>query len=257
MQGLAEPATHGFLGDRVALVRPASGHRPGLDAALLQAALAASAKGLAVEFGCGTGAVTLSLTARCAGLSVLGLEADPVAFGEAEAALGLAANAAFAARAGFLECDIMDQDLAGKLAGERRPDVVLANPPFYVESASSVSPDGRRRFAHHAAADPLRGWVAAAAGLLKPAGGLALIHRADRLGEILAALAPRFGAVTVLPFHPHAGEPASRILVVARLAGRAPLKLLPGLVLHEAGGGWTERIDAVLRGRADFSLLAP
>jgi len=257
MQDTAEVTTHGFLGGLVELVRPVSGHRPGLDAALLQAAVAAEAGGLAVEFGSGTGAVPLSLAVRCPDISVLGLEADPAALREAEAALGLAANSAFARRVRFLEGDVTDPALAEKIVAESRPGIVLANPPFYLEGASSASPDGRRRFAHHAASDPLEGWLGAAARLLKPSGAIALIHRADRLGAILDALSPRFGAVAVLPFHPHAGEPASRVLVTARLAGRAPMRLLPGLVLHETGGAWTQEIDAVLRGRADFGLLSP
>ncbi|WP_034492204.1 tRNA1(Val) (adenine(37)-N6)-methyltransferase [Afifella pfennigii] len=249
-----QPATHGFLGGRVELVRPASGHRPGLDAALLQAGVPAGARGLAVEFGCGTGAVALSLAARCPELSLLGLDLDEMAIAEAEAARGLAANAAFAGRVRFLRADVTDAALAERLAPER-PSLVLANPPFYLHETASPSPDARRRLAHQAKREPLRDWIAAAARLLRKGGRLVLIHRADRLADILRHLAPRFGGVAVLPFHPREGEAASRVLVAASLAGRAPLKLLAGRVLHLPDGGWTAEIDEVLRGRADFALV--
>ena len=47
---------------------------------------------------------------------------------------------------------------------------------------------------------------------------------------------PAFGGVTVLPVHSKAGEPAIRVLVRAAKASRAPLALLPGLVLNDDAG---------------------
>ena len=62
---------------------------------------------------------------------------------------------------------------------------------------------------------------------------LTLIHRAAKLPEILAALEGRLGGLELIPIHPRAGEPAKRILVRARKGSRAPLRLLPGLELHD------------------------
>ena len=45
-----------------------------------------------------------------------------------------------------------------------------------------------------------------------------------------------FGAVTVLPVHPKPGEPAIRVLVHATKSSRAPLAVLPGLVLNDRAG---------------------
>ena len=53
---------------------------------------------------------------------------------------------------------------------------------------------------------------------------------------VLRALDAAFGAVTVLPIHAKAGEPAIRVLVRAAKASRAPLALLPGLVLNDSAG---------------------
>ena len=78
-------------------------------------------------------------------------------------------------------------------------------------------------------------------------GGLTLIHRADRLAEILGALEGRFGALAVRPLYPREGMPATRILVSGRRDSRAPLAILPGLVLHRPEGGFTARAEAILR----------
>ena len=68
------------------------------------------------------------------------------------------------------------------------------------------------------------------------------------------ALEAAFGAVTVLPVHSKAGEPAIRILVRATKASRAPLALLPGLVLNDDAGVPTAEAEAVLREGAALPL---
>jgi len=57
----------------------------------------------------------------------------------------------------------------------------------------------------------------------------------------------RFGAVTLFPLFPKAAEPAVRVIVQARKGSRAGMRLLPGLVLHEADGRYTAKAEAVLR----------
>jgi tRNA1(Val) A37 N6-methylase TrmN6 len=64
---------------------------------------------------------------------------------------------------------------------------------------------------------------------------------------VLSALVPAFGAVAVRPIHPKPDAPAIRVLVTAVKASRAPLTLLPGLVLNDASGRPTGAAEAVLR----------
>ena len=74
-----------------------------------------------------------------------------------------------------------------------------------------------------------------------------MIWRADGLAEVLRSLEPPFGAVTVLPVHSRMGDAAIRILVRASKASRAPLAILPGLVLNDELGQPTARANSVLR----------
>jgi len=74
-----------------------------------------------------------------------------------------------------------------------------------------------------------------------------LIWRADGLVDLLAALARGFGAVAVQPVHPRADAPAIRVLVRAVKGSRAPLALLPALVLAGADGRPSAAAEAVLR----------
>ncbi len=82
-------------------------------------------------------------------------------------------------------------------------DRVLMNPPF--NAPQNPSPDRGRRLAHTASQETLAVWLSTAARLLRPSGAVTLIWRADGLGDVLAALAADFGAVSVLPVHPKPG----------------------------------------------------
>jgi tRNA1(Val) A37 N6-methylase TrmN6 len=63
----------------------------------------------------------------------------------------------------------------------------------------------------------------------------------------LPLIEERFGAITLLPLFAKAQGPATRIILQARKGSREGLKLLPGLVLHEEDGRYTEKAEAVLR----------
>ncbi|HEX2256920.1 MAG TPA: methyltransferase [Afifellaceae bacterium] len=245
-----------FLGGRVSLIQGRSGHRAGLDAALLQAAVPSDAAGNVADLGTGNGVVALSVAARAPAVRVTGTDRDGEALECAAAALALPENAGFAGRVRWVEADVTAARAAREAAGlpDGRFDWVLMNPPFAEAGRVRASLDPGRSAAHVAGPEALAGWIAAAAGLMRPRGRLAIVHRPDALPAILQALAGRFGGARLMPFFPHEGEPATRIVVGAIRASRAPLALLPGLVLHDADGSWTEEARAILDGSRALPL---
>lgn len=239
-----------FLGGMVTLVQPRKGHRAGLDAALLQALVPAGAGGSVLDLGTGVGTAAFSVAARVPGVSVVGVERDAELVACGREALARPENASFAARVRLVEGDATDPAL---LRGQSF-DFVLTNPPFNPERRGTASPDPRRREAHVAPESLFRSWTGRAADLLRTAGTFGLVYRAALLAEALDALSPRFGQVRILPVHPSAEAAASRVLISAKKGSRAPLELLPSFVLHQPDGTWTERADAILRGRAELDL---
>jgi tRNA1(Val) A37 N6-methylase TrmN6 len=89
-----------------------------------------------------------------------------------------------------------------------------------------------------------------------PGGGVTVIHKAEALARLLAALDSRFGALKVLPLHPREGAPAHRVIVQGVKGSRGPLALLPGFVLHAADGQFTREAQNILRGGAALSMSA-
>ena len=79
-------------------------------------------------------------------------------------------------------------------------------------------------------------------------GVVTLIHRADRLDDIIRGLGGKFGGITVCPLWPRAGVPAKRLIIRARKGLATPFTLTAGLVLHADSGDYTAEAGAVLRG---------
>jgi tRNA1(Val) A37 N6-methylase TrmN6 len=242
-----------ILGGRLVLRQPLRGHRVGHDAILLAAATAAEAGEYVVDLGAGVGGAGLALARRVDGISATLVEIDP--------ALAVLAriNAERNGLAGRVQAVAIDVGapaaaFAAIGLGAGTADCVLMNPPFNVSQLPS--PDDRRRVAHAGSPELLRVWLGTAARLLRPRGALTMIWRADGLADVLTALAGGFGAVAVLPVHPKPDAAAIRVLIRAIKGGRAPLSLLPPLVLADAGGHPTKAAEAVLRGAERLALMA-
>ena len=229
-----------LLDGQIVLQQMTEGYRAGMDAVLLAAAIDARPGEQLVEFGCGPGAALLCVAWRLPGVRITGYEKDPAA---ADLARG---NVAANALDGSVEIETAD---IARLGAGHGADQVFFNPPFFDDPSALRAPKDAKREAWLTGDAPLGVWIQAAARSLSAKGRLTLIHRADRLGDILHALEKSFGSVTIKPVHARAGKPAKRVLVSARIGGRAPLVLLPPLVLHD-GEGHSAEADAILRGRA-------
>ena len=239
------------LGGRLILRQPLKGHRVGHDAILLASACSAHRGDRLVDLGSGVGAAGLAVASRVENLAVTLVEIDPklATLADQNAARnGLSEWV----RAVCLDVAARPATFAAAGLAPAAADQVIMNPPFNV--AHNPSPDRGRRLAHVASHDTLARWVRTAARLLRPAGVLTLIWRADGLDAVLAALTPSFGAVTLLPIHPKPQAPAIRLLVRAVKASRAPLALLPGFFLADDAGLPTAQAEAVLRKGAVLPL---
>jgi tRNA1(Val) A37 N6-methylase TrmN6 len=125
---------------------------------------------------------------------------------------------------------------------------VFANPPYHAASGT-VSPAEARNTAKRAGVGEVASWAAALGRRLRPGGTLTLILPPARLAEALAGAAEAgCGGVRLFPLWPKAGRAAKLMLVQAGRGSRAPLGLLPGLVLHREDGGFTDAAEGVLRG---------
>jgi tRNA1(Val) A37 N6-methylase TrmN6 len=233
-----------LLGGRVALRQPVKGYRVAVDPVLLAAAVQADPGARVLDAGCGTGAAMFCLAARRPDLEITGLERNGESAELARAGVELNGLAALAR--------VIDGDLAKTPVDLRNVfDVVMTNPPFGADGTQA--PDAGRAAAHHESDLDLAAWIKACMVCLKPKGRLVMIHRAERLSEILSAIrAADGGDIRILPILPKAREVARRVIVDAGKGRKSPDTLLPGFVLHEVDGRFTAAADAVLRDAASL-----
>lgn len=243
-----------FLGGRLRILQKRKGHRAGHDAILLAAATPAVPGDHVVDLGAGVGTAGLAVASRAPGISLTLADNDPVMIGlaarnaERNAIPAKATLIDISANAdAFFEAGLVSQSF----------DRVLMNPPFNNARRHQPSPDGRRRAAHEAEEATLDVWIHIARRLLKPQGTLSLIWRAEALAEVVAALGRGFGGVAICPVYPKSEAAAIRILLKAVKGSRAPLALLPGIVLSDNAGRPDANVEAVLRGERLLKLASP
>jgi tRNA1(Val) A37 N6-methylase TrmN6 len=242
-----------FLGGRISVVQPRGGHRAGSDAVFLAASVPARAGERVLDIGAGVGVAGLCLLARIPALEMTAVEIDP---GLAELAARNAARNGVTEQVQVITADVTAPGKALRAAGLEAESYhhLIANPPFHAEGKVRAAPDVARAAAHVMRTGGLSAWVRFFAAMAAPNGRLTLIHRPDRLGELLELLEGRFGDIAVYPLFPKRDEPATRVIVQAKKGSRAGLSLLRGLVLHEDGGAYTAEAEAVLRGGEALEL---
>ena len=246
-----------LLDGRVRLRQPDGGYRVAVDTVLLAAAVPARPGDRVLELGCGVGAASLCLLARVPSVAVTGLEREAAfaALAEDNARLN-GRSEALRIRHGSL-LDLPGTAAEGLAAGQF--DHVLCNPPFVAAGRGNVPADPLGQAARMEGAADLPDWLNAAAKMLRSKGSVTVVHRANRLQDLLTALPSAFGEIVVFPLWPTAprgpdAKPAKRVLLRARKDLATPLRLAPGLVLHGPGGGFTDAADAILRRGAALPL---
>jgi tRNA1(Val) A37 N6-methylase TrmN6 len=238
-----------WLGGRLMLVQPKRGHRVGTDAALLVAAAGDARQGRIVDVGAGVGAVGLALAERNPLASVDLVEVDPEL---AQLAESNAARNGLQARTRVLRLDALNPRERRGTGLAESASCVVTNPPFFDATTVRASPDKGKARAHVLAGAEanatLADWIQASLAMLAPGGRFVMIHRPDALGVILAGIGGRLGSLALLPIHPTIGASAHRLLVSGVKGSKAPLRIAPGLILHQVDGRLTAEADAIHRG---------
>ncbi len=236
-----------FLDGRLRLLQPKSGHRAGLDAVVLAASVEVAGPAKVLDAGAGSGIVGLALAARVPEISVTGVEIEPEL---ASLANENALRNGLADRVRVVCADLTALHAALEAHGLAREsfDIIVSNPPYLEAAASRASPFPLQARASTMPEAGLDRWARCFATLARADAMLTLIHRADQLKVILDALDGRFGGLQIWPLHPRTGEAAHRLLIRGHKGSRAPMQLLPGLVLHRAAGTFAPEVERVMRG---------
>lgn len=123
-------------------------------------------------------------------------------------------------------------------------DVVLSNPPYFkVNDGSNLNVDNHKVIARHEKTINLEQLIMTAKYLLKNDGAFALVHRTDRLIEIINLLSKNNLQVKKMRFvYPKMNTESNLVLVEACKNGKPGLKILPPLYVHNEDGSYTVEV---------------
>ena len=229
-----------MLGGTVAIAQPKSGFRVGTDAVFLAASVGEN-RGRILDLGAGVGGVSLCLATRLSKVQITAVELDPVLVALAQE--NVVSNG-FNDRLRVFSGDI--HALPAVLGGSF--DHVISNPPYHF--AAGTKPQNRRRaLAHMGYGLTLDDWVRAAIWAAKPRGKISFICRADRGGELVHLFVNAGASETLqFPLWPRPMVPAGRVIIQVRKSVRGPGAILPGLVIHNADGSYTDAASRIING---------
>ncbi|MEO1505914.1 MAG: methyltransferase [Pseudomonadota bacterium] len=246
----AELTEDAFLNGRLKLLQPKRGYRAATDPVFLAAACPAQSGDTVLDVGSGVGAASFCLAARVRGAQVSGLELQ-AAYAEL--------SERNASRNG-VDWRVWVGNVASPPAELRSLsfDHVITNPPFH-SSAEAVGSSIDAKDAANRETVSLEAWLDCCLRRLKPKGSLTIIHRVERVPQILSALKDRTGDTRLHPLWPRAGKPAKRVVIRSIKDARAPFRVGVGLVLHDGvhdqdGDDFSDAAQAILRNGAALEL---
>ena len=135
------------------------------------------------------------------------------------------------------------KDLKNKYSGDSI-DVITCNPPYfkYLET-SNINEDIHKVIARHEKEITLDEIVDISHCLLKNNGVLAMVHRTDRLIEIINTFNKYNLEVKKIRFiYPKEGCESNMILIEGKKNGNTGLKVLPPLYVHNEDGSYRDEV---------------
>lgn len=137
--------------------------------------------------------------------------------------------------------DILKQSLKFK---KQEFDIVITNPPYY---KGHTSPDKIKAKAHSEQGLDLTEWITMCIKRLRTHGTFAMIHKAERIDDIMFALKKNgMGKIEIVLLYSKKGEEANRVLIRAEKSSKSPAIIYPPVVLHKNNGEYTDKAKSVL-----------
>ena len=128
-------------------------------------------------------------------------------------------------------------------------DLITCNPPYFrVNELSNLNNNMIKSIARHEIEIKLEDICRISKKLLKNNGSLVLVHRTDRLSEIINMLLKyNLQPKRIRFLYPKELENSNLVLIDARKNGNIGLKVLPPLICHNMDGSYTKEVLDMFR----------
>lgn len=212
----------------------------GVDAVLLSHFAQVSANDNVIDLGTGTGIIAILIAAKKNPKKVVGLEIQKE-------------MAEMAGRSVILnglekKLDIVCGDIreAVQLFGASGFDDVVANPPYMGRGGGLINPADTKAIARHEILCTLEDVISAAGKLLRPGGKFSMVHRPQRLADIICLMRSNSIEPKLLRMvHPAPGKKPNLVLVGGTRGGNPELRVQEPLYIYDSDGNYTREIHEI------------
>lgn len=215
----------------------------GIDAVILSGFARVKKGETVLDFGTGTGILPLLLEGRTEGKHFTGLEIQPDSAQMAQRSVAL----------NELEqkIDIVTGDIktASQQFGASVFDVVTCNPPYMNEGGGLQNPSDAKAIARHEILCTLEDVVREAAKVLRPGGRFYMVHRPQRLTDIICLLRQYGLEPKRLRFvHSYVDKAPTMVLIEAGRGSKPMIQVQPPLIIYRAPNEYTDEIYEIYYG---------
>jgi tRNA1(Val) A37 N6-methylase TrmN6 len=212
----------------------------GVDAVLLADFAEIKKSEHVLEMGTGTGIIPILLHAKKQPASITALEIQE---DMADMARRSIKYNKLEERISILHMDLKE---APERLGKAKYDCVVTNPPYVKREAGINNPEESKAIARFEIACTLQDVVSTAKELLQPGGKLFMVHRADRLADIVYEMRSQGIEPKRIRFvHSNAGKRPHLILIEGTRGGRPELKFMDPLYIYDDKGEYTAEIHRI------------
>lgn len=200
----------------------------------------AKGKGIVVDLGTGTGIIPLR---------IYGKDKVDIIYGvEIQNEVAEMANRSIELNKLEENIKILNMDLKDlpDIFGKNTVDIVTSNPPYMKSGGALVNHDENFAISRHEVACNLRDIIEVTEYLLKPLGKFYMVHRPDRLVDIIYLLREYKLEPKYIRFvQPKLNKKPNLILIEAVKGGKPDLKFYDPLIVYNDDGSYTEEITTI------------
>ena len=206
----------------------------GIDAILLADFVDVKPNDRVMDLGTGNGIIPLLLAAKTSASHIDALEIQQE--------VAEMANRSVEMNGLEEKISVINADLVGYKT-ELQYDAVTCNPPYKTVDTGLTNPNEKLKIARHEVCCNLHEIVKTASRLLKPSGKFALIHRPERLVDIICEMRnQKLEPKRIRYIMSYEGKSPVMVLVEGRKCAKPYIKTEPNLIVYNQDGSYTDEV---------------
>lgn len=188
-----------------------------------------------VDLGTGTGIIGILLTKKVEASKVIGVELqkDVAQMAKRSVELNNLQNI----------MQIINEDVHSLSLEKNSFDYIVTNPPYKKRGTGIINKEDKQFISRHETTVNLEEWIEVASNLLKDNGAIYMVHRPERLNEIIQDLRKyKLEPKRIRFVYPKKNKDANLVLIKAVKYANEFLKVEKPLIIYNEDGSYTDEI---------------